>query len=61
MVLLYITQSTVPGFFSSRPNWDPSRPLNHRRVCPPLLWFKGGGGHTLMRVRGSLYGVDVTA
>ena len=40
MFLLYIAQSIVLGFFSSRPNWDPSQP---QESVSPLLWFKGGG------------------
>ncbi len=63
LFLLYIAQSTVLGFFSSRPNWDPPAPQPQESVSP-LLWFGGGGGgggHTRLRVRGSLYGVDVTA
>jgi hypothetical protein len=49
MFLLYTAKSSVLGFFSSHPNWDP-HPLTRRRVCPPLLWFGGGG--TLACVRG---------
>ncbi len=38
----------VPGFFSSRPNWDPPR----RRMCPLPLWFRGrGGGVVPIRTR----------
>jgi hypothetical protein len=44
--------------FSARPNWDPSQP--QESVSPPPLVRGGGGGHTRLRVRGSLYGVDVT-
>jgi hypothetical protein len=40
---MYIAQSTVIGFFSSRPNWDP-RPLNSRKVCTPPPLVQGGGG-----------------
>ncbi len=40
-----------PGSFSSRPNWDPSTPLNRRRVCPPY-GSGGGGGRIRLRERG---------
>jgi hypothetical protein len=60
MFLLYTAQSSVLGFFSSRPNWDPPPPQPQESVSPPPL-VRGGGGHTRLRVRGSLYGVDVTA
>ncbi len=48
MFLLYTAQSSVLGFFSSRPNWNP-RPLNRRRVCPPPTLV---GGDTLACVWG---------
>ncbi len=59
MFLLYIAQSRVLGFFSSRPNWDPPPPQPQESVSP-LLCFRGEGV-TCLRVRGSLYGVDVNA
>ncbi len=34
----------VPGFFSSRPNWDLPHPFTCRRVCPSLV---PGGSHSL--------------
>ena len=62
MFLLFTAQSTVQGFFSSRPNWDPPPPQPQESVSPPSFGSGGGeGGHTRLRVRGSLYGVDVTA
>ncbi len=39
---MYIAQSTVIGFFSSRPNWDPLPPQPQESVSPPPL--VGGGG-----------------
>ncbi len=45
MFLLYIAQSTVLGFFSSRPNWGPPPPQLQESVSPPLPWFSGGGAH----------------
>jgi hypothetical protein len=59
MFFLYTAQSSVLGFFSSSPNWDP--PQLQESVSPPPLVGGGGGRHTPLRVRGSLYGVDVTA
>ncbi len=44
----------VPGFFSSRPKWDPPpplHPLTRWRVCPLPLRFRGGG-HSRLRERG---------
>jgi hypothetical protein len=39
----------VLSFFSSRRNWN--SPLTRRRVCPPPLWYWGGGGaHSLAGV-----------
>jgi hypothetical protein len=41
--LLYTAHSSVLGFFSSRPNWDPPQP--QESVSPPS--FGSGGGGTL--------------
>jgi hypothetical protein len=43
MFLLHTAQSSVIGFFSSRPNWDPPPPQPQDSVSPPLLWLGGGG------------------
>jgi hypothetical protein len=60
MFLLYIAQSTVLCFFSNHPNWDPPAPSTAGECFPPSFG-SAGCGHTRLRVRGSLYGVDVTA
>jgi hypothetical protein len=45
--LLYIAQSTVLGFFSSRPNWDPPAPSTAGEcVHPSFGWGGGGGAHS---------------
>ncbi len=57
MFLLYISHTVerVLGFFSSRPNRDSSDPSTAGECVPPSF------GQTRLRVRGSLYGFDVTA
>ncbi len=42
----------VPGFFSSRPNWDLLHPHPQVSVFPPLV----PGGHTRLRERGKVGG-----
>ncbi len=51
MFLLYIAQSRQSSrLFLQSSELGLLCPLNRRRVCPPLLWFRGG--HTRLRVRG---------
>ncbi len=45
MFLSYIAQSRqCARLFLQSPELGLPRPLNLRRVCPPLPWFGGGGG-----------------
>ncbi len=45
LFLLYIAQSRQSAFPPVVWFGTP-RPLNAKRVCPPLLWFKGGWAHS---------------
>jgi hypothetical protein len=54
--LLYVAQSRQSArLFLQSSELAPQQ----QEMVSPLLWF--GGGHTRLRMRGSLYGVDVTA
>jgi hypothetical protein len=55
--LLYVAQSRQRARLFLQSSELAPQP---QEMVSPLLWFRGGG-HTRMRVRVSLYGVDVTA
>jgi hypothetical protein len=56
--LLYVAQSRQSARLFLQSSDLAPQP---QEMVSPLLWFGGGGEHNRLRVRGSLYGVDVTA
>jgi hypothetical protein len=64
MFLLYMAQSRQSArLFLKSSELGPPDPSTAGECVPPSFGWGGGGGggHTRLRVRGLLYGVDVTA